>query len=76
MEFYFAKAKENVTHQKSEEKPTKKEKLAFFDGLQGAFAFAKTPFHSSYTSWVVLLFFMQLPDQNEFWDKKIYFPHV
>ena len=28
----------------------KKESSAFFDGLQGAFAFAKTPFHPSYLS--------------------------
>ena len=36
----------------------KKEIFTFFDGLQGAFALAKTPFHPSYTSGSMLLSFM------------------
>ena len=64
VEFCFATQNKIQPIKEAKKSKIKKESSPFFDGLQGAFAFAKTPFHPSYTSCTMLLLFMQLPYGN------------
>ena len=61
VEFCFATQNKIQPIKEAKKSKIKKESSPFFDGLQGAFAFAKTPFHPSYKSVSMLLLFMQLP---------------
>ena len=64
VEFCFATQNKMQPIKEAKKKQIKKEIFTFFDGLQGAFALEKTPFHPSYTSGSMLLSFMQLPCKN------------
>ncbi len=61
VEFCFATQNKIQPIKEAKKSKIKKESSPFFDGLQGAFAFAKTPCNPSYTSCTMLLLFMQLP---------------
>ena len=56
VEFCFATQNKMQPIKEAKKSKIRKESSPFFDGLQGAFAFAKTPFHPSYTSCTMLYY--------------------